>query len=503
MMKEPLKMDLEEKICANAGSRESKFHIKTGKNAEVNAGPEINTSIKRERTKLFKLRQIKVESDDVADSNAQSLPVISQNIKSEPIEDEDDSKPNQTNIQHFGKWKPEKSAILKKIKKDLDNVKPLAAPLKRLTIRMAQLEHGKKFTCDICKKGVGTKGGLKYHIQAHLFGRPFKCKICMRSYATKNDFDTHNKRHSGKNVICNFCQKQFPVKSYLGDHIFMKHLPREFVCHICSKPRYYFRKAELEKHLAVAHFPKIKLSCKLCNRNYKSKDTYDRHCEERKLMKHKCAKCEAKFPCRYLLFAHRKEEAKKPARRVECPLCDENVFDLDYHHRKVHRKESCDICPFRGNVMSLLAHKKDCGSQKQIRALGFGCERCDLFFRTDFYLQEHIRKTHGHIKCHRCPKTFMTSSSLNNHTRDTHNKRPYGCVLCPAYKHFKTRDSFDVHFRARHEFPKKIRNAYGAEHKNRFGCDKCKQANKFGSKLEFIKHINSCYNALKKISIAK
>ncbi|XP_059468953.1 zinc finger protein 37A-like [Neocloeon triangulifer] len=359
-------------------------------------------------------------------------------------------------------------------KEEVADIKPFTGPVKFLSIKPLPRKHNKKFTCDICKKGVGTKGGLKYHIQAHLFGRPFKCDICKRSYATKNDFDTHNKRHLGKNVICNYCQKQFPVKSYLGDHILMKHLPRELCCQLCSKPRYFQRKWELEKHLTDVHNSDLK--CKICNQVYKLGDLYRRHCEQRKLLKYECKECKLKFPCMNLLSDHLKEKRKKQAQGIECPKCMQKVIDLKHHMRFEHSNVKCDICLANFPRNQLYCHKKRCGTDEQIRALGFHCKFCTLYFRTKRAMSNHLNTNHGVLPCPKCTKKFQTKGQLSSHIRESHNlnKYPFTCIICDVNKNFSSKERFNSHFNRTHRFPFIMDRGQKLNIDDIHACDRCK-----------------------------
>ncbi|XP_059476770.1 zinc finger protein 25-like [Neocloeon triangulifer] len=436
--------------------------------------------------KKFRLRQLKVE---IIDQPKAALLIRSQNIKSEPSGNGRE-KQNATSQKTIDTGEAMDQLP---IKEEVEDVKPFTGPVKFLKIWPVPQSHGKKFTCDMCKKGVGTKGGLKYHIQAHLSGRPFKCEICKRSYATKNDFDTHNKRHSGKNVICNFCLRQFTVKSYLVDHIAFCHLPKELSCQLCSKPRFFQRKGDLEKHLIDAHSSDRNLTCKLCNQKFKTSDGFDSHCQQRELMKHECKECKMKFPCRYLYFAHMKEKVCN----VECPECKKKVQNLRIHTLRKHTHKKCDICPFLGTNYQLTLHKKRCGTVDQIHALDFECKiLCNLFFRSDLMLLAHNAEKHGKFKCTECPKSFITLHQMRSHVkvhRRPKNIMPYTCVICPSRRRFSTKKLFYTHFRCQHDLPRKIQHT--AITFSKFGCEKCKRHFPEKTKKEdFAEHVELCYD---------
>ncbi|XP_059482180.1 zinc finger protein Xfin-like isoform X1 [Neocloeon triangulifer] len=435
--------------------------------------------------KSFRLRKIKLENKEEVEEN--ELPFQVLNIKQEPM-DTDEQRPTP------GTSKLNLPVRERQRKQELEDLKPFSGQPRVLHIRPTPLQQlGKKFTCDICQKGVGTKGGLKYHIQAHLFGRPFKCDICKRSYATKNDFDTHNKRHLGTNLYCNFCHKSFPVKSYLADHIACNHLPREYTCNLCRRPWKFLRKNELETHLLF--HTNSKLTCKLCKMVFKRQITYSKHCKEREKMKHECKECKKKFPCRNLLLAHVREKKIIPM-NTECPDCKIKVKNLTRHNLNYHKIDKCDICSFSGGKYYMYTHKLKCGTEEQIRALGFQCKVCNSFFRTNHILNMHISRAHGTIKCPKCPRKFISKKALISHNNQCHTnarEMPFACLACPNTKLFSNRDFFNAHFFHTHQYPHHIKRRDGIV---LFACGSCRRCFRKIRKSDFVQHIKLCYKLM-------
>jgi len=350
--------------------------------------------------------------------------------------------------------------------------------------------HNKKFSCEICKKGVGTKGGLIYHMKAHLFGKPFKCEICSRSYATKNDFDTHYKRHAGQTFSCDVCAKKYKVKQYLADHISAAHLPKVIPCTQCK--RKFASKGVLKKHIYVIHMRPSKAKkflCKLCGLAF-PKFFYQRHCSLRELLKYKCQWCGKKFPCNKLLDDHRKEEIKQ---KSFCKMCKKSVGNYQLHFYRHHGNYQCDICSFKTNKSALnLTHQKSCGTKEQIRSLGYHCEICDEYFRSKILLGYHNDGKHGKFKCFVCSKTFNNKNNLNHHVRD-HRKRKnhyFKCVLCPDSRNFRNKEFFDKHFNSNHSTFNLVLDGKRGQY-NGYLCDKCRIRLK--TKENVLKHVLKCY----------
>jgi uncharacterized Zn-finger protein len=156
------------------------------------------------------------------------------------------------------------------------------------------LRRERNFSCALCAKKIGTRGGLLYHIKAHIQGRPFKCDVCNRSYATKNDFETHYKRHAGDIFTCDYCSKKFPVKDYLLTHLRATHFPKVLPCTDCKTTKYFSCKEELHKHYnrhkkVAKQKINFKYECKICEMRYLKLKEYTKHCNEIELLKYKCA----------------------------------------------------------------------------------------------------------------------------------------------------------------------------------------------------------------------
>jgi len=368
-------------------------------------------------------------------------------------------------------------------------------PLAPLPIqhRLPSLKN-KKFSCDICKKGVGTKGGMIYHMKAHLFGKPFKCEICSRSYTTKNDFDTHYKRHAGQTFTCDLCARKYKVKQYLADHIAGTHLPKVIPCPHNKCNKLLPNKGMLNKHIYSVHYgvSQNQYLCKLCGTRF-GKQAYKTHCAKRELSKYECLVCHEKFTCYKLLVEHRREETK---RLSFCKIC--NIFvGVGYykmHMYSHHGNFQCDICQFKTNKSALhLSHQKKCGTKEQIRALGHHCVVCDEYFRSKVSLEKHKNRQHGNFKCLKCSKRFHTKITLHNHERyhkKLHQLPLYKCILCPNLRNFNSKKGFDSHFFCNHNTVpaidgKKIRRFYG------YMCDKCRCRVKNMDQL--FSHIVQCY----------
>jgi len=330
-------------------------------------------------------------------------------------------------------------------KQEADELLPFTGPLYPPVVRplpprlaVLPLAHNKRFTCDICKKGVGTRGGLMYHIQAHLNGRAFKCNICDKSYSTKNDYDTHNKRHVGKTFECEFCNSVFKVKQYLADHITAGHLPKSLKCKNCGK--LFAMKKFLTIHLVTCdkkNAPVVGV-CKFCKKNFYVSRYFQEHLDKALLMTHKCIICKAKFSCRSLYFKHKKDDnCYKTNFEIKCRVCglkfsSEKNLNIHIHTSHSTIELKCDVCSYKTcSYKYLNTHQRRCGSLSQIRKLGFHCKPCDWYFRKNTQLEKHQIMVHGSKKCSICLHGVKGSTNMNKHVRICRKLYwPFQCKQC-------------------------------------------------------------------------
>ena len=314
----------------------------------------------------------------------------------------------------------------------------------------------KKFNCDLCQKGVGTKGGLIYHMKAHINGRPFKCKICKKSYATKNDFDTHNKRHSGNIFKCDLCSGVFLSKHYLSVHIIARHLPKVGQCQFCKNGRYYSA-FSLKAHIRHCNAKAAGLSlrkmykCKFCGITISSKNFYERHTLKAKESNFKCVTCLQRFSCQKLLVEHKKSERKM---NVKCSICKGSFLDIQKHMRThSSRNLVCEFCKHKSKSKTQFhAHSKKCATQDMLRPRGHHCLECDMYFYSKRSLEIHSSMKHGKLTCPTCPYRSTDKVPYMNHMR-RHKKNPIQC-LCPKFCMFPNMEAFNIHFNFSHKYLK-------------------------------------------------
>jgi hypothetical protein len=407
-----------------------------------------------------KLTRLRIQPDKQRDlkpvlklENIHSKSSKTVKIKTEPID-------TFSNISQPLKFAPD---IKPKLEPFTGNVQSLPIWPVELLHNIKPQRRQKKFTCDLCQKGVGTKGGLLYHMKAHINGRLFKCGICKLSYSTKNDFDTHNQRHSGKVFTCDYCNKTFLTKQYVADHISGLHLPKVLKCVYCKRDRYFSTLKSMRFHVATTHFKAIDskrpvYSCKMCGHATVSRYQFERHRKISRLMRFQCKICLKKFPCRNIFSEHRRIENNS---LVECKICKDSFKNIRNHMRYHHYKTLvCEFCKYSSTCSTkFFTHTKQCASQDMLRPKGHLCVECNIYFYGERSLKIHNSKIHGALNCRICPARFENTRRFRIHMQK-HKKNPIRC-LCSKFPMFPNMKAFYSHFNPEHSNMRLTKAFYG------------------------------------------
>lgn len=94
--------------------------------------------------------------------------------------------------------------------------------------------------CQICGKGLSTKGGLDSHLKLHAENRKFMCDICGRNLNTPRSLLEHRRLHTGERPFeCDLCLKSYPAQKHLIRHVKLVHTgekpERNHECCHCNK----------------------------------------------------------------------------------------------------------------------------------------------------------------------------------------------------------------------------------------------------------------------------
>ena len=332
-------------------------------------------------------------------------------------------------------------------------------------------KHKSLFLCDFCDLCSRTKQNLKSHLEL----KHFYCQKCKEPYQEKSAYLDHlSSIHGGQNGSffsylsqqCKICKKVIGSK-YLRYHLVMNH----FACSHCDKT--FPSKKEVFEHMIEVHDQK-QLHCDICDYTTIFKSKLSRHsvqCSGReKSQKHKstiskyknfykeesskCNDCKIRFTASSTLFYH------KWAKHQKCAKCDirfENLEELKNHSKSIHgikplfqRNIKCSECDH--SSMNSSNHKYHMTSKHNF------CVKCDIKFEDREKLQAHMKRTHDSneihttklYKCELCGRKVSCKKTLQVHMLSLHSNKDLkkSCKDCSfvtenlnlAWKHY-----FDKH----------------------------------------------------------
>lgn len=166
-----------------------------------------------------------------------------------------------------------------------------------------------------------------------------------------------------RKFFCQICGKSFARNDILKTHVYQVHDKiREVFCQKCDKS--FTRKSLLNRHMDIVHPPK-KLPCPKC---FKEVFQMERHMERihDKIHEVFCQICYKAYTRKDLLIRHINVVhlgIKEVPKKVHCPKCFKEVSRIKMHTRRVH-----DKC--------------------------YDCNRCNITFASHQKLIEHLEVVH-------------------------------------------------------------------------------------------------------------
>lgn len=217
------------------------------------------------------------------------------------------------------------------------------------------------YKCNLCSKSYKTRYLLKVHKKTHT--EVYECTMCGLKFQRILGLQRHQIRsHSteSKKYICDYCGKQFKLKSDIFVHISNAHSIDRHICDVCGRTVKYL-KCHMRKHLQKRD--QNKFSCHLCRKMFASQTKLDNH-----LLMHKEV-----FQCQ------------------ECgQQCKGHIEKL--RHRRVHQnnRDKCKICGKTFSKMTLRTHILSHAGMRPYK-----CDICDADFTQRSSLMRHRRSHPG------------------------------------------------------------------------------------------------------------
>ena len=266
-----------------------------------------------------------------------------------------------------------------------------------------------------------------------------KCALCPRVFEGSSAFVTHFKEaHHGNRYGCDHCDFLNNDLTRLLDHRLHIHdMPwGGMPVYYCKIDGCNFKQIDHHgflDHVKVKHDTKEKnWKCTICDKSYVTKFRLKIHTDTVHLNMYK-VRCEVEG-CNFASTGPKQMEIHMDTHRdaserqlscicQECGVVYSGKSNLDWHVRRVHRKElhhECPECPGRKffNKHQLQKHHEDVHGEKN-----FVCSQCSRAFGREVALKRHIEITHMQIKkfrCTICNQYFGKSGNLSYHVGRKH-----------------------------------------------------------------------------------
>lgn len=227
---------------------------------------------------------------------------------------------------------------------------------------------------------------------------------------------------------------------------------------------------------------KCKFECEVCHKIFNSSmklqlHQLQLHADQLNIVVHKCHFCVAKYKTKNGLEKHTEKFHKfGTAVTFRCDF-DGKEFSQKYKltiHMRIHfKKIKCEIC---NKLIQFNGYKSHVAAKHENTPKRFECKICNKFFKTESYLNAHIKTHDMKIECKKCHKKFARSEQLAYHMKGHENLREFECKICS--KKFNTEPILKLHMK------------YHDENLPKHPCERCDFAgySKNGLKRHILAH---------------
>ena len=203
-----------------------------------------------------------------------------------------------------------------------------------------------KVKCGFCGRGLASKFRLKEHIKAKHSEREL-CDICDKMVVNLSEHkeQEHNPNHIKSIKQCHLCGFTSSLKTSMYRHMQSRHKEHVMVnCPYCGKQ---VRDLNLTTHIRTKQCDRpeeertlVRFQCDQCEKTFTHKKGLRDHIKNvhNQEKNFKCELCDYKSFIKANVYLHVKRVHEKRALYVPCPHCDEQVINVEYHIKIVHKE---------------------------------------------------------------------------------------------------------------------------------------------------------------------
>lgn len=133
----------------------------------------------------------------------------------------------------------------------------------------------KRYLCDECSYMTFSVGNLELHKRKHTGERPFACGSCDKRFTRVAHLNQHVKLHANDfEMHCQQCGRGFSDEHELLQHeVTCKN--RMFQCHMCRD--IHLRMDNLRRHIKITHMGEKEVLCEYCSKQFPAKSSLNKH----------------------------------------------------------------------------------------------------------------------------------------------------------------------------------------------------------------------------------
>lgn len=274
------------------------------------------------------------------------------------------------------------------------------------------------------------------------------CEACQATFEKKSELFAHVKIHGKARYPCKLCERSFPRRIRLVEHMFSHKAEPSFFCTLC--PSGFKNQTNLQRHVKNVHLKLKPYACEECDKQFAQKVQLQQHAsvhlEQANIP---CELCDMKFKTIFRQRVHVRTMHKdnQPLTTLECDVCFKQFLSQQsfVNHKGSHLEPNllCSICGKKYKTNGLLAAHMTTHNPKT-----YACELCPSTFKTMKSLQYH-RHVHSGLKpylCELCDRTFRTKTHLKTHHLSVHTgEKPHECHVCQ--KRFTLKGNLRLHLK--------------------------------------------------------